>query len=210
MLDEPLFDDPLPPNPLAVLADWFEFAKTDSNQPHWEAVTLITASPDAVPSARVVLLKDYEIKTGLLTIHTNYNSRKCREINANPRVALNFHWDHLRRQIRIDGVARKATPEVSDAYFKTRPRESQIGAWASVQSDTLDSWETLFERVAYFAMKFPTDEPVPRPPFWGGLVIEPRYIEFWSEQEGRLHQRVGYESQDSKEGTDWSPMWIFP
>ncbi len=207
--DDLLFDDPLPPNPLTLLQEWFDYAKTHSQKHHWHAFMLATADPENLqPSVRTVLMKDYSTDSGALTFYTNYNSRKAREINGNPRVEAAFHWDSIVRQVRLRGSVQLATPEVSDAYFATRARESQIGAWASDQSAELNGWEDLLSAVLHHAMKYPGDEPVPRPPYWGGYVLIPDEIEFWHGRDGRVHERISYFRQSDK--SDWRSAWIAP
>jgi pyridoxamine 5'-phosphate oxidase len=157
-----------------------------------EAMALATATPNGVPSVRMVLLRGLE--NGRFSFFTNYQSRKGRELDRNPRASLLFHWPFLERQVRIEGAVRKLTRRESSEYFQSRPRESQLAAWASAQSSVIPSRETLeaeFERArTRFAGK---DVPCPR--FWGGYQLIPSRIEFWQGREHRLHDRRCYQKQ---------------
>lgn len=213
--DEILFEEPLPNDPCALLQQWFDYAQNNSRKHNWNAFMLATSNPKThQPSARAVLMKYFEPSNGQITFYTNYHSRKSREIESNPKVALAFHWDDIERQIRINGTVQRASDEISDAYFATRSRESQIGAWASDQSRELaGGWEELLEKVMRYAMKFPADQPVPRPPYWGGFVITPTQIEFWHGRTGRIHERVGYFLVNEKSDSStpkWRAAWIAP
>jgi pyridoxamine 5'-phosphate oxidase len=152
-----------------------------------ESVTLATATPDGQPSARLVLLKG--VSEGGFVFYTNYGSRKARELEANPRAALAFHWAALQRQVRVEGVVERVTVEESAAYFATRARGSRIGAWASRQSEPIGTRAELEARVAEVRERFGGGE-VPLPPFWGGYRLVPARIEFWQGRADRLHDRV--------------------
>jgi pyridoxamine 5'-phosphate oxidase len=154
------------------------------------ALVLATATPDGIPSARVVLLKAAD-EHGFLIVG-NYESRKACELAANPRAALCFYYPTLNEQCRVEGTVVKASPEESDAYFATRPRTSQLGAWASTQSRFLSTRQELLDRVEAFDQKY-RDQDVPRPPHWGGLRIVPSAYEFWRDGAFRLHDRFRYE-----------------
>ena len=203
-----LFNEGLPDNPLPLLAEWFDYAKQNTTKPNWNAFMLATTSTTNQPSVRAVLMKYFNQQTGEITFYTNYHSRKATEISANPKIALVFHWDDLERQIRIEGTTEKAPPETSDAYFQTRDRESQIGAWASPQSSELTGWEQLLEKVMHYAMKFPANQPVPRPPHWGGYIITPQKIELWHGRTGRIHERIRFKKPSSNQ--PWQPTWLAP
>ncbi len=168
---------------------------TDLGIPDANAMTLATCSKDGRPSARMVLFKGF-LRNGI-TFYTNYEGRKAQEIALNPQVGLVFFWQPLEIQVRIEGVAEKMTAEESQRYFVTRPRLSQIGAWASHQSQEISSFENLESQVAKFDEKFKDVDPIPVPPYWGGYRIEPDVFEFWFGKTGRLHQRFVYKKQSS-------------
>jgi pyridoxamine 5'-phosphate oxidase len=166
-------------------------------------VTLATADATGRPSARVVLLRHVDPRG--FVFFTNYDSRKGREIAANPRAAMCQHWPTLEEQIRIEGSVERVTAEESDEYFARRPRDSQIGAWASEQSRPLDARTTLEARIREVEGRF-GDGLVTRPHFWGGFRIVPDAIEFWYGRHGRLHDRLLY----TKTATGWSNGWLYP
>lgn len=164
---------------------WYQEA-VKAKEPEPSAMTLATATKAAVPSARIVLYK--EIQKGQICFFSNYQSRKARELKMNPRAAVVFFWPKLGKQIRIEGKVSMLSEAQSDDYWKTRPRLSQIGAWASNQSEELKSQKELLWRVAKLAARFGT-HPIPRPPHWGGYGLTPKTFEFWQIQAGRLHTR---------------------
>jgi pyridoxamine 5'-phosphate oxidase len=164
---------------------------------------LATADKAAHPSVRIVLVRGVDQRG--FVFFTNYESRKARELAANPHAALCQHWPSLEEQIRIEGTVERVTPEESDAYFAGRPRESQIGAWASQQSQPLESRNVLEDRIRDVDARF-AGGSVSRPPFWGGFRIVPRAIEFWYGHAGRLHERLLY----TKQGHAWTSGWLFP
>lgn len=181
-------------DPLSLFAQWFDAAKaTGIDKPN--AMTLSTSTPAGVPSSRIVLLSRFD-KNGFV-FHTNYLSHKGREVLQNPQVALLFWWDELGYQVRIQGRIDKTSAQASDDYFKGRPRGSQLGAWASAQSEVIASRETLEENLQRFEQKF-ANQPVPRPAHWGGYTVKPVEIEFWSNRENRLHDRVLYSFSDNQ------------
>lgn len=200
--------DPIPADPGALLAQWLENARRHSGQPNWNVMALATVGADGRPSVRPVLHKFYDPATARLTFFTNYESRKGREIDANANVALSLHWDALERVVRVEGRAERVPAGVSDAYFASRPRESQIGAWASAQSEPFDDWATLVKRVKEATARF-GDGSIPRPPDWGGYAVAPERIEFWLGRLGRIHERLLYE-RDTTSPTDWRVARLFP
>ena len=172
-------------DPFALFEQWFaEACAAEPNDP--EAMALATVGADGRPSLRMVLLKGRGPEG--FSFYTNFGSRKGRELEANANAALLFHWKSLRRQVRIEGAVEAVGAAEADAYFATRSRESQLGAWASDQSRPLDRRETLEARFADMARRF-DGQPVPRPPHWAGFRVVPTSIEFWSDGAHRLHKR---------------------
>jgi pyridoxamine 5'-phosphate oxidase len=176
-----------------------------SGDPEPTAMTLATVGKNGRPSARTVLLKGCDERG--FVFYTNFESRKGRQLAANPQAALLFHWKMLRdgMQANIEGTVEPVSATEADAYFATRPRDSQIGAWASKQSQTLDSREILEARVQEFEQKFAGGE-VPRPPHWSGFRVVPELIEFWYGAKFRLHERQRYERVDGV----WHRRMLFP
>jgi pyridoxamine 5'-phosphate oxidase len=168
-----------------------------------DAMVLSTADGDGQPSGRFVLLKAVDERG--FSFYTNLESRKARAIGANPRASLCFYWRELGKQVRIEGTVERVSEAEADAYFATRPRESQIGAWASKQSSTLASRQALDEGVAEINARF-DGVSVPRPPFWSGYRVVPTMIEFWTRDAARLHVRERYE----RSGTSWTKALLFP
>ncbi|MDF2940913.1 MAG: pdxH [Gammaproteobacteria bacterium] len=160
------------------------------------AMTLATVGPNGQPSARIVLLK--ELSNDGFSFYSNYHSRKGQEIAENSKVALLLYWDELERQIRIEGTAHKASSEMSDHYFSNRPRDSQIGAWASPQSEVIESYQVLKDNELVYQEKF-ADSEVSRPPHWGGYIVRADRIELWQGRPNRLHDRLCY----IKENNHW-------
>ncbi len=171
--------------------------------PEPTAMSLATADADGRPSSRMVLLKGFD-NSGFI-FFTNYNSRKGRDLAENPHAALNFFWPELERQVRISGRAEKVSAEESDEYFQTRPFTSRVGAWASDQSEVIDSRMVVAARAAKLLIRYASGN-VPRPPHWGGYRVVPDQIEFWQGRESRLHDRIVYiRSEDSWQIARLSP-----
>ena len=183
----------------------FDEAST-AGEPDRTAMTLATTGLDGRPTARIVLLKDYH-RRGFL-FYTHKNSSKGKHIQDNPYAALLFHWPRVRNgvQVRIEGHVYEIPEEESNRYFATRSRGSQYGAWASKQSNTLEDWDTLRNRVAQVTQEFSGRE-IPRPSYWTGFRLRPRWIEFWYSGEDRLHRRFLYERDVAN---DWSKCMLYP
>jgi len=181
-----LREDSVKQNPIDQFLDWFQEAN-DAGLPFAEAMTLSTVGIDAKPSARLVLLKGCD-DNGFV-FYTNYNSRKAKELDANPNAALTFFWVGLKKQVRIEGAVQKTTSEQSDEYFKTRPRGSQIGAAASPQSEVIPNREELEQRAKKLIAENEGKE-IGRPAHWGGYILKPERIEFWQDVPDRLHDRL--------------------
>jgi pyridoxamine 5'-phosphate oxidase len=191
-----------PADPIRTFQElWTRARRSEPGDP--TAVGLATADGSGAPSLRMVLLK--EADDAGFVFFTNYRSRKARDLAANPRAALCFYWHTLDTQVRVEGEAAPVNAAESDAYFATRPRESQLAAWASEQSAPLVSREELIARYEAAAARFAAG-PVPRPDWWGGYRIVPARIEFWTSREHRLHDRLQY----TREGDGWRVERLFP
>jgi len=192
-------------DPMDLFREWYATAE-ESGLFLPEAMTLATATPDGRPSARMVLLKG--AGTDGFTFFTNYGSRKARELDANPHAALVFHWAVLERQIRVEGRVARISEEESFGYFRTRPRGSRLGAWASAQSEPLSDRAILEQRLGEVEDRFDGQEEIPLPPLWGGYRLEPMVMEFWQGRVSRLHDRWVFR-RDSP-GSAWSLTRLYP
>lgn len=200
--------DELDQNPIRQFNRWFE-AATQANIPQPESMTLSTSSIEGYPSARIVLLKSADEEG--FTFFTNYSSRKSEDLEKNPRAALVFFWQPLGRQIRIEGKVERTSRAESEAYFKSRPRESQLGAWASNQSQPIPSRQTLESKFEELRQRHEANE-IPCPPHWGGYRVIPESIEFWQLGPHRLHDRFKYTraSAARQEASAWTVLRLAP
>jgi pyridoxamine 5'-phosphate oxidase len=220
--------DPLPANPLAVAAEWLAQARADAAQPNPNAMVLATVDGRGYPSARVVLCKEIDTQSGSIVFYTNYRSRKGQDLQSNARAAVVFHWDHRHRQVRAEGQVEVLSDAENDAYFRTRAWQSRLGAWASEQSQPVQSRQELERSVAAMARRFgiPYEGPgspepsnmtvdVPRPPNWGGFRLFADAVELWVEGEFRIHDRARWTRSlaaqpDSPARTPWSVTRLQP
>ena len=188
--------------PFAPFARWFELAS--QSEPLADTMTLATATRDGIPSLRAVLLKGHDARG--FVFYTNFESRKSEELLANPRAALCFHWKSLGRQVRVEGTTSVVSDAEADTYFASRPRDSQIGAWASEQSRPLAERGELERRFADLTRRYAEQPGVPRPDYWSGIRVRPERIEFWQERPFRLHDRVLF----TRQGEAWRKTRLYP
>jgi len=199
VLDEKTVDR----NPIDLFRRWFD-AAVNSGSRLPESMTLATATRDGKPSARVVLLKEFDNEG--FVFYTNYNSSKAHQLEENPYAALVMHWTVIDRQVRVEGPVERVSPDRSDEYFRSRPRDSQIGALASPQSEVIEGRQVLERRFKDFD-KFYRNRHVERPAHWGGYLVKPERIEFWQNRSGRMHDRILYERESSG---SWSIKRLAP
>jgi pyridoxamine 5'-phosphate oxidase len=213
--------DLLPPNPLEIAAQWLAHAQREAAQPNPNAMVLATVDSRGYPSARVVLCKEIAPQHGYILFYTNYSSRKGSELQLNPRAAVVFHWDHLHRQMRMEGRVEALSDADSDAYFRTRAWQKQLGAWASQQSQPVESREAMVASLVRAARRFgiPYEGPgcaepehisadVPRPPNWGGYRLHVDAIELWVEGEYRIHDRARWTRALLNGSSDPKAAWV--
>jgi pyridoxamine 5'-phosphate oxidase len=189
--------DLLPYDPMPLLLEWFEDARRSERYDDFNAMTLATATPEGAPSARVVLCKAIEPQTPAIVFYTSYASRKGQELEANPRAAAVFHWPHAKRQARIEGPVQHTTAAESDAYFRTRPLLSRIGAAVSPQSRAIGSRQAVIAEAMRIAASTALARGPQRPQDWGGYRILPERVELWSAGSGRLHDRAEWLRRDA-------------
>lgn len=189
-------------DPIQNFVSWLDEA-VEQKMPDPNAMALATVNKENKPSVRIVYYKGM-IRDGF-SFYTNYTGRKAQDIAHNANVCVNFFWSQLERQIRISGTAQKTTREESEAYFKTRPRVSQLGAWTSNQSQRLMSLEILSNKYKELDAQYAGKE-IPCPPHWGGYIIVPEVIEFWNGRQGRMHERYQY----TRNGNDWDRSFLNP
>jgi len=198
---EELSESSVAEDPFVQFGNWLEeYLNSAPLEPN--AFVLSTADLDGRPASRVVLLKAFDARG--FVFFTNYESKKARDLDANPNAALNFFWAELERQVQIAGVVEKTSAEESEAYFSSRPAASKLGAWASKQSDVLSDRKELEARVDEIKARF--DDDIPRPPFWGGYRVIPTRFEFWQGRPSRLHDRICYEKAES----GWKIFRLYP
>jgi pyridoxamine 5'-phosphate oxidase len=220
--------DPLPASPLVTAAQWLAQAQADASQPNPNAMVLATVDDRGHPSARVLLCKEIDTRRGAIVFYTNYHSRKGQELGLNRRAAAVFHWDHRHRQVRIEGRVELLSDAENDAYFRTRPWQSRLGAWASEQSHPVESRQALERNVAEAARRLgiPYEGPgsaepddvavdVPRPPHWGGYRLHADAVELWVEGEFRIHDRARWtrslaDSEDAGTASPWTVTRLQP
>jgi pyridoxamine 5'-phosphate oxidase len=202
-----LSEDPLPSNPAHIVKQWLDEAFAERVQASPHAVALATVDADGRPSVRMVLCNEIDPDAAAFTMYTNLESRKSRAIRQEPRCAIVFHWPS--RQARIEGRADLTPADRADAYFATRPLEARLGAWASAQSEPIDSRAEILRKLESVKERFGAtreEDAVPRPPHWGGLTLVADSIELWVSREGRIHDRAVWQRCDPT----WTPTRLQP
>jgi pyridoxamine 5'-phosphate oxidase len=190
-------------NPIDLFENWFKKAKeTEINDPN--AVALGTANKRNQPSVRMVLLKG--LTNEGFVFYTNFNSKKGNDLKSNKQASMCFHWKSLRRQVRVIGKVQQVSEKEADEYYNSRPYKNRISAWASNQSEKLESRDTFLKKIAEFEKKYPDQNKVPRPPHWSGWRIVPEEIEFWLDGEGRVHERLNYINNNG----NWTKEILYP
>tara|TARA_B110000211_G_scaffold24699_1_gene25367 strand:+ start:17 stop:649 length:633 start_codon:yes stop_codon:yes gene_type:complete len=190
-------------NPIDLFRNWFKKAEeTEINDPN--AVALGTADQRHQPSVRMVLLKGLSNKG--FVFYTNFNSKKGNDLKTNQQASMCFHWKSLRRQVRVIGKVQQVSEKEADEYYNSRPYKNRISAWASNQSEKLDSRDTFIKKILEFEKKYPDQNKVPRPPHWSGWRILPKEIEFWLDGEGRVHERLNYINNND----NWTKEILYP
>ena len=200
----PLLRQNVPENPMELFQSWFYEADAEDGIEEANVMSLSTLGLDGYPKTRIVLLKRFTWEGFIF--FSNYNSEKGRAIEKDPRVSLNFFWHSLERQIVIKGKAEKLAENLSDGYFETRPDGSKLGAWASDQSEEIDSREALDKKLSDMEKRFQNQE-IPRPSYWGGYLVRPESVEFWQGRPNRMHDRIRY---DLQEDYDWKISRLQP
>lgn len=205
----------LPSNPMLTVAEWLQSARSAANQPNSNAMTLATCNSKGQPAARIVLCKHFDALLGTIDFFTNYTSRKGNDLRDNANVAVVFHWDHQGRQVRIEGSVVRLDTHASDAYFASRPRASQIGAWASEQSEPIGSRDDMVKQFRDNEARLSSENSIDRPPHWGGYKIWAAACELWVEGAGRVHDRARFErtlstDNDNIKPGDWRSTRLQP
>ncbi|MFC6859702.1 pyridoxamine 5'-phosphate oxidase [Zunongwangia atlantica] len=198
-----LLESTISDNPFELFEQWFNETEAEGGSGEVNAMTMATIGLDGFPKSRVVLLKSYNADGFIF--YTNFNSEKGKAIDANPLVCLSFFWPSTERQVIIKGLVQKVDTKTATKYYHSRPRGSQLGAWASPQSDEISSREVLENNLAEVEQKYEGQE-VPKPEHWGGYIVQPVSMEFWQGRENRLHDRIAYEKEDAK----WTSKRLAP
>lgn len=199
-----LLESKIPENPMELFQRWFHEMEDSNSTEETNAMTLATNGNDCFPKSRVVLMKKFTLEG--FVFYTNYTSEKGKAIEENPNVCLSFFWHTLERQVIIKGIAKKTSKNISDGYFESRPEGSKLGAWASEQSQVVNSRNILDERLNMFEKKY-KEKKIPRPEHWGGYLVKPISIEFWQGRPNRMHDRLRYQLE---ENLDWKIERLAP